>query len=71
MISEKTIAVVVPAYNEESQIGKVIETMPEFVDKIVIVDDKSQDKTVSAVKDYQTTDPRVILIEHKIILIET
>lgn len=66
MYKGKSICVVVPAYNEESQIGKVIETMPEFVDKIVIVDDKSQDKTVSAVKDYQTTDPRVILIEHKI-----
>ena len=46
MYKEKTVCVVVPAYNEEKLIGRVIETMPEFVDKIVIVDDKSTDKTV-------------------------
>ncbi|MEA3448968.1 MAG: glycosyltransferase family 2 protein, partial [Bacteroidota bacterium] len=41
MIKNKTIAVVVPAYNEEKQIEMVIETMPDFVDRIVIVNDKS------------------------------
>ena len=39
------IAVVVPCYNEETQIGIVIETMPDFIDKIVVVDDKSRDRT--------------------------
>jgi glycosyltransferase involved in cell wall biosynthesis len=28
MLKDKSIAVVVPAYNEEQQIGHVIETMP-------------------------------------------
>ncbi|MFO7880297.1 MAG: glycosyltransferase family 2 protein [Bacteroidales bacterium] len=45
MLKNKTIAVVVPAYNEESQIEMVINTMPDFVDRIVIVNDKSKDKT--------------------------
>ncbi|MDD4402472.1 MAG: glycosyltransferase family 2 protein [Desulfitobacteriaceae bacterium] len=45
MIDGKTIAVVVPAYNEETQISIVIETMPSFVDRIVIVDDCSSDST--------------------------
>lgn len=45
MIGIVTVAVVVPAYNEESQIGTVIETMPDFVDRIVIVDDCSNDNT--------------------------
>ena len=31
MLNNKTIAVIVPFYNEESQIGFVIETMPSFV----------------------------------------
>ena len=35
MYKDKTVCVVVPAYNEEQLIGRVIETMPEFVDKIV------------------------------------
>jgi glycosyltransferase involved in cell wall biosynthesis len=51
MINNKTIAVVVPAYNEERQIRKVIEHMPEFVDRIVIVDDGSKDETVKVVSD--------------------
>ncbi|MEA3447013.1 MAG: glycosyltransferase family 2 protein [Bacteroidota bacterium] len=50
MIKNKTIAVVVPAYNEEKQIEMVIETMPDFVDRIVIVNDKSKDKTAEIVK---------------------
>jgi len=45
MLNNKTIAVVVPAYNEEKQIGQVIETMPDFVDRIIIVNDASTDRT--------------------------
>ena len=43
---------VVPAYNEENQIGMVIETMPDFVDKIIIVNDKSTDRTGEIVLGY-------------------
>ena len=50
MLKNKTIAVVVPAYNEEKQIGMVIETMQEFVDRIVIVNDCSKDNTASVVQ---------------------
>ena len=52
MLNNKTIAVVVPAYNEETQIGMVIETMPDFVDRIVVVNDCSKDNTADAVKKY-------------------
>lgn len=48
----KTVAVVVPAYNEEKQIRRVIETMPDFVDRIVIVNDCSKDKTSDIVSEY-------------------
>lgn len=66
MYKDKTICVVVPAYNEELLIGKVIETMPEFVDKIVIVDDKSKDKTIEIVKGYlEKYGERLILIQHE------
>ena len=50
MINNKTIAVVVPAFNEENQIGLVLETMPEFVDRIIVVNDCSTDKTEQSVK---------------------
>lgn len=56
MLSGKTVAVIVPAYNEEKQIGMVIETMPDFVDRIVIVNDGSKDGTVEIVKKYIVAD---------------
>lgn len=65
MYKKKTICVVVPAYNEESQIGKVITTMPSFVDKIVIVDDKSKDGTVNVVENFKNNNDKVILIRHQ------
>ncbi len=50
MLKGKTVAVVVPCYNEEAQIGFVLETMPDFVDRIVVVNDCSSDGTAEVVK---------------------
>ncbi|MFA7626059.1 MAG: glycosyltransferase family 2 protein [Candidatus Kapaibacterium sp.] len=52
MLRNKTVAVVVPCYNEEQQIGIVIDTMPDFVDRIIIVNDKSKDNTAKVVESY-------------------
>jgi glycosyltransferase involved in cell wall biosynthesis len=43
------IGVVVPAYNEERQIDSVLATMPDFVDRIFVVDDGSSDETSNRV----------------------
>ena len=56
MINNKTIAVIIPCYNEETQIAMVIETMPNFVDRIIIINDKSIDKTADVVKDFIIND---------------
>lgn len=65
MYKDKTVCVVVPAYNEEKLISRVIETMPDYVDRIVVVDDKSTDKTGAIVRDYAgQSNGRVVLIEH-------
>ncbi|MFW6321261.1 MAG: glycosyltransferase family 2 protein, partial [Halohasta sp.] len=45
MYNEHTVAVVVPAYNESGFVGDVIETLPEFVDRVYAVDDQSTDDT--------------------------
>jgi glycosyltransferase involved in cell wall biosynthesis len=58
MLNKKTIAVVVPAYNEEEQIGMVIETMPDFVDRIIVVNDNSRDRTPDIVKKYIKDDKK-------------
>jgi len=65
MYQNKTVAVVVPAYNEELLIGRVIETMPDFVDWILIVDDCSRDRTAEIVEGYCRQGVRTIeLLRH-------
>ena len=50
MYRDKAISVVIPCYNEESQIGKVLETMPDYVDEIICVNDASTDNTLSTLE---------------------
>jgi glycosyltransferase involved in cell wall biosynthesis len=64
MYRDKTIAVIVPAYNEEKLIGKVLKTVPNFIDHIVVVDDASSDRTGEVVKSHQEEDSRIIYLRH-------
>lgn len=41
MYKNKLIGVVIPCHNHDEQIGSVIETIPDFIDHIVVVDDSS------------------------------
>lgn len=41
---------IIPAYNEEKSIGSVIRSLSVFVDKVVVVDDGSQDKTAEVAR---------------------
>lgn len=66
MFEDKSIAVVVPCYNEELQVSKVIDTMPAFIDHIVIVDDKSPDRTVAIVEEHMQNQERIVLIKHQV-----
>lgn len=63
MYEDRCIAAVVPAYNEEKLITKVIETMPDFVDHIIVVDDRSSDRTAEVAR--ATADPRLTVITHE------
>jgi len=64
--AQATIAVVVPAYNEETQITKVVSSMPAYVDHIVIVNDASRDRTAEVVEQLARGDTRVVLINHEV-----
>ena len=46
MFEQWNIGVVIPAKNEEKHIKNVINTLPSFVDKYVLVNDGSTDNTV-------------------------
>jgi len=62
MIQGKTVAVVIPAYRVEKEIAGVVGAMPEFVDRIIVVDDASPDRTAEIVGGI--SDPRLQLIRH-------
>ena len=67
MLHNKTIAVVVPCYNEETQIGKVLSTMPDYVDLIIVVDDLSKDRTCEVVEQFIAdggATNRTVLVRH-------
>lgn len=63
MYEGRCVAAVVPAFNEEKLISTVIGTMPDLVDHIVVVDDRSTDAT--AEKARATGDPRLHVIVHE------
>ena len=62
-----SIAVVVPAYNEEKLITVTLATMPEWVDRVVVVDDASADDTVERVESWCEEHPgsQVVLVRHE------
>ena len=62
MYKNNSIAVVVPCYNEAQQISKVVKTMPEYVDHILIIDDASSDNTCDIVSGLN--DDKISLIKH-------
>ena len=62
MLDGKRVAVVVPAYDEKRLIGETIRGIPEFVDRVYVVDDASRDGTADAAE--AAGDPRVEILRH-------
>jgi glycosyltransferase involved in cell wall biosynthesis len=63
MVDGKTVAVVVPAHDEEQLIGTTLAGIPAFVDRIYVVDDGSRDAT--AERAAAGGDARVELVAHE------
>ena len=40
-----SISVVIPAHNEEGGIGRVVDSIPDYVDEMIVVDNNSTDRT--------------------------
>jgi glycosyltransferase involved in cell wall biosynthesis len=63
MFEGKRVGVVVPAYDEEPLIGATLAGIPELVDRIIVVDDGSTDRTAEAA--VATGDQRVEVLSHE------
>lgn len=61
------VGVVIPAKDEELFIGEVLETLPTFVDSVVVIDDGSSDDTSKVAGNYlnQTYNLKIIRLEGK------
>jgi glycosyltransferase involved in cell wall biosynthesis len=57
------IFVVIPAYNVEGQIARVIASIPMFIEKIVVVNDASQDGTKNVLA--SLNDSRLLVVHHE------
>ncbi len=65
MYKNNSIAVVIPAKNEGTQIKKVITTLPEIVDKVFVIDDGSKDNTSAIVRELMVRDKRFLLMRNE------
>lgn len=63
MSSDSRVAVVIPAYKVSQQICGVIEAIPSFVYKIIIVDDACPEATGDKVRD-SFDDSRITVVKH-------
>ena len=62
MLDEARIAVVVPAYDEERLLGRMLGKLPALVDAIYVVDDASSDATSTVAR--AVPDRRVRVLRH-------
>lgn len=65
MIEDKKIAVIMPAYNEELLIEKSIDSVPNEVSKIIVINDLSKDQTKEIVENKIKTNQKIVLINNK------
>lgn len=62
MLQGRSVIVVVPAFQEEAHVGRVVANMPRFVDEIIVVDDGSNDRTSERAR--AASDGRVRIVRH-------
>ena len=63
MFEDKRVGVVVPAYDEEALIAATLGGIPSLVDRIIVVDDGSTDRTRKCA--LELGDPRVEVLTHE------
>ncbi len=62
----RTIGVVIPAFNEELLIEDTLRSIPPYVDRIFVIDDCSNDRTAAIAGEFSKNDIRFTCISHKV-----
>ena len=65
MYRNQKIGLSIPAYNEERLIGPKLDSIPDFVDVVYVVNDCSQDDTAKIIGERAVNDPRIVLVSHE------
>jgi len=63
MYSQRKTGVVIPAFDAETMIQGVVETMPDYVDHIIVVNDASTDSTPDVLAAME--EPRLCVLHHE------
>jgi len=66
-MNKKNISIIIPAYNEENNIGRAIESVRMVLPnaEIIVVDDGSTDQTLSKARRYESDSVKVFSSPHK------
>ncbi len=65
MLEGKRVAVVVPAHDEEDLLPETLRGVPDFVDRVYVVDDASRDGTAERAREAAAADARIELVVHE------
>jgi glycosyltransferase involved in cell wall biosynthesis len=65
VVEGKRVAVVVPAHDEEALLPQSLAGIPDFVDRVYVVDDASLDATAERARAAAAADPRIEVVVHE------
>lgn len=66
MYRGKKISLVIPAYKEAKLIKPTLESVPQLIDKVYVVDDVSPDDQNAVIESCAEKDPRITLLRHTV-----
>ena len=64
MYRSKSIAVVIPVYNEEKLIADTLRSIPNYVDHVIVINDASTDSTNDILKDIKSKISNINVVNH-------
>ena len=63
---ENNICVIIPVYNKEKLIGPILDSIPDYIFRIYVIDDASTDRTPEIIRKCAEKDTRITHIRHEI-----